>query len=147
MDGSAPADARRTSGGERGIAGRRSPTGWAHRRPAYHPLMALRAAEDVTTAPLAGLGLVGGYLVARETGIRPLGGVVLGLAGAYAGRTWLAKAGVPGAAALAGVYLGGFGVSHPLAKKVGAWPAVLGVAALSAGASYAVADRRGSGTA
>jgi hypothetical protein len=104
--------------------------------------MKLRAAEDVSTAPLAGLGLVGGYLVARESGIRPLGGAVLGLAGLYAGRTWLAKAGAPGAAVLSVIYLGGFGASHPLARKIGAWPAVLGVAAVSAAASYAVADRR-----
>ena len=104
--------------------------------------MKLRAAEDVSTAPLTGLGLVGGYLVARESGIRPLGGAVLGLAGLYAGRTWLAKAGAPGAAVLSVIYLGGFGASHPLARKIGAWPAVLGVAAVSAAASYAVADRR-----
>jgi hypothetical protein len=104
--------------------------------------MGLRAAEDVSTAPVAALGLVGGYLVARETGVRPLGGVVLGLAGLYAGRTWLAKTGVPGTAALSALYLGGFGASHPLAKKVGAWPAVLGVAAVSAAASHLVADRR-----
>ena len=104
--------------------------------------MQLRDAADVTTAPIAALGLVGGYVAARETGIRPLGGVVLGLAGAYAGRSWLAKAGAPAAAGLAAVYLGGFGASHPLAKRIGAWPAVLGVAALSAGASWVVADRR-----
>jgi len=104
--------------------------------------MKLKAAGDVSTAPLAGLGLVAGYLTARETGIRPLGGVVLGLAGLYAGRTWVARAGWPGAAALSVIYLGGFGASHPLAKKVGAWPAVLGVAAVSAAASYVVADRR-----
>lgn len=104
--------------------------------------MKLRAARDVSTAPLAGFGLVGGFLAARETGIRPLGGVVLGLTGLYAGRTWLAKAGAPGAAALSAVYLGGFGASHPLAKKIGAWPAVLAVSAVSAAASYLVADRR-----
>ena len=104
--------------------------------------MKLKAAADVSTAPLAGLGLIGGYLTARESGIRPLGGVVLGLAGLYAGRTWVARAGWPGAAALSVIYLGGFGASHPLAKKVGAWPAVLGVAAVSAAASYVVADRR-----
>jgi len=104
--------------------------------------MQLAQATDVTTAPIAALGLVGGYVVARESGIRPLGGVVLGAAGLYAGRTWLAKAGGAGAAGLAAVYLGGFGASHPLAKKIGAWPAVLTVAALSAAASWAVADRR-----
>jgi hypothetical protein len=104
--------------------------------------MQLRDATDVTTAPIAALGLVGGYVVARESGVRPLGGVVLGAAGLYAGRTWLAKAGGAGAVALSAVYLGGFAASHPLAKKVGAWPSVLAVAALSAAASWVVADRR-----
>lgn len=104
--------------------------------------MQLRDAADVTTAPIAALGLVGGYVAARETGIRPLGGVVLGAAGLYAGRTWLAKVGTPATAGLAALYLGGFGASHPLAKKIGAWPSVLAVAAVSAAASWAVADRR-----
>ncbi|MGA3489314.1 hypothetical protein ACK8GG_15020 [Micromonosporaceae bacterium DT55] len=103
--------------------------------------MSLRPAEEVRTAPLAALGLVGGFLVARETGVRPLGGAVLGLAGLYAGRTWLAKTGPAGTAALSAIYLGGFGASHPLAKKIGAWPAVLGVAGVSALASYLLADR------
>lgn len=104
--------------------------------------MTLRAPQDVSTAPIAALGLIGGFVTARESGIRPLGGAVLAVAGLYAGRSWVAKAGGPRAAALAAVYLGGFGLSHPLAKKVGAWPAVLGVAALSSGASHLVADRR-----
>jgi hypothetical protein len=104
--------------------------------------MQLRDAADVTTAPIAALGLVGGYVVARESGVRPLGGVVLGAAGLYAGRTWVAKAGGAGAAGLAVVYLGSFGASHVLARKIGAWPSVLVVAAVSAAASWAVADRR-----
>lgn len=99
-------------------------------------------ARDVTTAPLAAVGLIGGYVAARESGIRPLGGVVLGAAGLFAGRTWLAKVGPGGTAGLAALYLGGFGASHVLAKKIGAWPAVLAVTAVSAGASWAVADRR-----
>jgi len=104
--------------------------------------MQLRDAADVTTAPIAALGLVGGFVAARETGIRPLGGVVLGLAGVYAGRSWMAKAGRAATAGLAAVYLGGFGASHPLAKRIGAWPSVLTVAAASAAASWVVADRR-----
>lgn len=104
--------------------------------------MALRDAHLVQTAPVTALGLVGGYLSARESGIRPLGGVVLGAAGLFAGRTWLAKTGPATTAALSVIYLGGFGASHPLAKKVGAWPAVLGVAAVSAAASYALVDRK-----
>jgi hypothetical protein len=104
--------------------------------------MALRDAHLVQTAPVTALGLVGGYLTARETGIRPLGGLVLGGAGLLAGRSWLAKTDPATTAALSAIYLGGFGASHPLAKKVGAWPAVLGVAALSAAASYVLSDRR-----
>lgn len=40
----------------------------------------------VPTAPIAAGSLVGGYLVARETGVRPLGGVVLAAGGAYCTR-------------------------------------------------------------
>ncbi len=104
--------------------------------------MPLRPASDVTTAPIAALGLVGGYLVAAETGIRPLGGLVLGAAGLYAGRSWLVRAGAPATVALSAVYLGGFAGSHVLAKRIGAWPAVLTVAAASAATSWALADRR-----
>ena len=60
-------------------------------------------ASSVSTAPVAALGLIGGYLTARETGIRPLGGVLLGAAGLYAGRTWLVKRGPGVAAALSAV--------------------------------------------
>ena len=104
--------------------------------------MPLAPAASVTTAPLTALGLLGGYLVARETGIRPLGGVVLGAAGAYAGRTWLAKRGPGVTAALSALYVLGFGASHPLARRIGAWPSVVVVTALSAGASWLAVDRR-----
>lgn len=103
--------------------------------------MNLKQAEDVQTAPLVAVGLIGGWLTARETGIRPLGGVILGAAGAYAARTWAAKTGAAGATALTAAYLGAFGLSHPLAKKIGAWPAVLAVTAASAGAA-AIADAK-----
>ena len=94
------------------------------------------------TAPLVAGGLIGGYLVARETGIRPLGGVVLGTAGALAVRSWLRTTDPATTAVLTAVYLGGFGASHPLAKRIGAWPAVLTAAGTSAGLSWALADRR-----
>jgi hypothetical protein len=98
---------------------------------------------SIPTAPVVAAGLVGGYLVARETGVRPLGGAVLGTAGVVAGRRWLRTAGPATTALLSGVYLGGFGASHALAKKIGAWPAVLTVAAASATASWLLVDRRG----
>ena len=93
------------------------------------------------TAPIVAASLVGGYLVARETGIRPLGGAVLAAGGVAAGRQWRRTVGPARTALLAGVYLGGFGASHPLAKKIGAWPAVLTAAGSSAVASWALSDR------
>lgn len=102
----------------------------------------LLPATEVHTAPVVALGLLGGYVVARESGIRALGGGVLAGCGGLALRTWLAKAGGPAAAGLSALYVLGFGLSHPLAKKIGAWPSVAAVTAVSAAASYAVADRR-----
>ncbi len=99
-------------------------------------------ARAVRSAPVTAFGLIGGYLTARETGVRPLGGVVLAAAGVYAGRTWAATAGAGTTAALTALYLGGFGASHPLAKKIGAWPAVLSVTGVAAGAAWALVDRR-----
>ncbi|HRW37163.1 MAG: hypothetical protein KDB04_01235 [Acidimicrobiales bacterium] len=96
----------------------------------------------IPTAPIVAGSLVGGYLVARETKVRPLGGAVLLAGGLVAGRSWLRTAGAGRAVALTAIYLGGFGASHPLAKKVGAWPSVLGVAAVSGVSAWALADRR-----
>jgi len=95
----------------------------------------------IPTAPVVAGSLVAGYLVARETGIRPLGGVVLAAGGAFATRSWVKTRGPVTAGILLTTYLGGFGASHPLAKKIGAWPAVLSVAALSGTAAYVLADR------
>lgn len=94
------------------------------------------------TAPIVAGSLVGGYVVARATKIRPLGGAVLAAGGAVAAREWNRVAGPTASAALTAVYLGGFGASHPLAKKIGPWPAVLGAAAVSGLAAWAVSDRR-----
>jgi hypothetical protein len=98
-------------------------------------------AAAVPTAPVAAAGLLGGYAVARFSRQRPLGGVVLAAAGAWCAREWTDRAGAPTAAGLTALYLAGFGASHPLAKKIGAWPAVLTVAAASAAASHLLADR------
>jgi len=88
-------------------------------------------------------GLIGGYGVARWTKRRPLGGVALAAAGAVAAKGWRDKAGNGTAAALGGLYVAAFAGSHPLAKKVGAWPSVFGVAGVVAAASWVLADRRG----
>ncbi|MFD9123721.1 hypothetical protein [Kitasatospora sp. NPDC059571] len=48
---------------------------------------------------------------------------------------WRRQAGPGTAAALTGLYLAAFGGSHPLAKRIGAWPSVLTVAGVVAAAS------------
>nr|WP_307071686.1 MULTISPECIES: hypothetical protein [unclassified Streptomyces] len=97
----------------------------------------------IPSAALAATGLVGGFGVARWTGRRELGGVVLAAAGTAAALRWRQAAGGKAAGALGAAYVAAFAGSHPLAKKVGAWPSVLGVAGAVALASWAVADRRG----
>lgn len=104
--------------------------------------MELRPADQVNTAAVVAFGLTGGFLTGRESGIRPLAGVVLLAAGALAGRTWLKKAGPGVTGGLALLYLAGFGASHPLAKRIGAWPSVLAVTAVNAAASHLLVDRR-----
>lgn len=104
----------------------------------------LKDAKDVNTASLVITGLVGGWLTARETGIRPLGGVLLMAAGLWAGRSWLAKGGVPLAAGLGATYVAAFGLSHPLAKKIGAWPSVIAVTTVASGAACVLSDLKSS---
>ncbi|MGV9878310.1 hypothetical protein [Streptomyces sp. NPDC003006] len=93
-------------------------------------------------AVVAASGLIGGYGAARLTKKRPLGGAVLAAAGAVAARQWREAAGGKTAAALTAAYVAGFAGSHPLAKKVGAWPAVFSVAGGVGIASWVLADRR-----
>ncbi|HIW91813.1 MAG TPA: hypothetical protein H9870_09165 [Candidatus Corynebacterium avicola] len=104
--------------------------------------MKLNKAKDVNTAPLVALGLVGGWVTARETGIRPLGTVPMIAALGWANRTWVAKGGAPLAIGLTSGFLGAFGVSHPLAKKMGAWPSVITVTAAAAGAAHFLSDAK-----
>ncbi|MFC4328425.1 hypothetical protein ACFPC0_11360 [Streptomyces andamanensis] len=96
----------------------------------------------IPTAAVAATGLVGGYGVARWTKKRQLGGAVLAVAGTAAAQQWRRQAGGRAAGALTAAYVAAFAGSHPLAKKVGAWPSVFGVAGAVALASWAVADRR-----
>jgi len=97
--------------------------------------------SGVSASTVAAGGLVGGYAIARWTRRRELGGVALAAAGAVAAREWRQSAGTGTAAALTGAYLAAFAGSHPLAKKVGAWPAVFTVAGGVAALSWAVTAR------
>ena len=73
-----------------------------------------------------------GYAFAVATGSRPLGGLVLLAGGLWCIRVWLLRDGRRTAAALTGVALGAFVLSHLVALVTGAWPAVLIVAAVTA---------------
>ena len=95
------------------------------------------------TAPVVATGLVGGYAIARFSGRRELGGLFLAACGLWSAREWN-RVGGPGLAVGLGLtYAGAFGASHPLAKRIGAWPSVGVVTVVASGAAAALADRRG----
>ena len=96
----------------------------------------------IPTAPIAAGSLIGGYLVARTTRVRPLGAVPLVIGGSWCTKQWRDRAGAPAAGGLLAIFLGAFGGSHPLAKRIGPWLSVISVAALSGLASWLMADRR-----
>lgn len=88
---------------------------------------------------LAAAGLLGGFAAARYSGRRELGGLVFAAAGTAAAPQWKRAAGPKGAAVLGAIYAAALGGSHPLAKKMGAWPAVLTVTAATVLASEVIA--------
>jgi hypothetical protein len=94
------------------------------------------------TSPVVASGLIGGFAIARYSGRRELGGIFLAACGAWSGREWNRAGGPALAAGLGLTYVAAFGVSHPLAKKIGAWPSVFAVTAVAAGAAAITADRR-----
>ena len=105
--------------------------------------MGTDAVRRTALAPsaVAALGLVGGFATARSSGRRNLGGLVFALAGAWSAREWARTSGAGVAAGLTAGYVAAMGVSHPLAKRIGAWPSVLAVTAATVVASR-VATRR-----
>jgi hypothetical protein len=88
--------------------------------------------SSLLTPLITSAGLIGGFQTARATKNRPLGGAVLAAAGAAAFTLWKRDAGTGTASALTVAYLAAFGLSHPLAKKIGAWPAVYTVTGATA---------------
>jgi hypothetical protein len=89
-------------------------------------------------AAIAALTLVLGFAVADVTGNRALGGVVLVLGGAVCARLMSRGAGWPRTLLTLGVVVALFVGSHPLGRVLGAWPAVLVVAAAAGGVAYAL---------
>ncbi|MBY4109598.1 hypothetical protein HQO82_06190 [Rhodococcus fascians] len=96
------------------------------------------ARRSFATSALAAGGLLGGFAVARRSHNRQLGGGVLAAVGVACTTQWQKSSGSARAGALLGTYLTAFGASHPLAKKIGAWPAVGTVAAVTAVTSMVV---------
>ncbi|WP_417215454.1 hypothetical protein [Arthrobacter sp.] len=98
--------------------------------------------SSISIAALTTAGLIGGFQTARSTGNRPLGGAVLAAAGAAAFASCRRDAGSGRAAVLTTTYLVGFGASHPLARKIGAWPAVYTVTGATALLALVLGRRR-----
>jgi hypothetical protein len=92
------------------------------------------------TAPIAAFGLIAGYGVAVASGSRPLGGVVLAACGLVCIWIWLRRDGRGPAIRLTVAGLVAFALSHVLALAIGAWPAVVLAAAVTAALCWRVSD-------
>jgi hypothetical protein len=95
----------------------------------------MSAASTSVPSAVAAAGLVGGFLVARRTGRRELGGALFAAAGAWCARDWYRARGPVTAAGLSALYLAAMGGSHPLAKRIGPWPSVAAVTAVTVAAA------------
>jgi hypothetical protein len=98
--------------------------------------------RPVPTAPIAAGSFVLGYAFVAATGSRALGGVVLLIGGAWCAHAWLRRHDGRTAGALLALAFCGFIVSHLLGLLIGAWPAVLLVAATVGAAVWVRADAR-----
>jgi hypothetical protein len=92
----------------------------------------------VPSSAVAAFGLIGGFLAGRWTGRRDLGGALFVAAGAWCAREWYRESGPVAAAGLSALYTAGMGGSHPLAKRIGAWPSVAVVTAVTVAAAELV---------
>ena len=102
------------------------------------------------TWPIAAGSMVLAFAVADVTGVRPLGGLVLVLAGAWCAQRWRPRIGLGATIGLLAFWLGCFVASHALADVLGTWGAVLSTASAVGAAVWTVSDRaarRGGGPA
>jgi hypothetical protein len=102
-----------------------------------------RARTRFPSSLLVAVGLVAGFAVAQGTGIRALGGAILLGTGLAAARLWVRRRGWAVAVGLGLLYLAAFVLSHVLTLGLGvpAWASVAIVTLVSAGLTWAVADR------
>ncbi|HEY2161458.1 MAG TPA: hypothetical protein VGH24_09140 [Solirubrobacteraceae bacterium] len=94
------------------------------------------------TAMLSAVGLIAGYGVAVATGSRPLGGVVLAACGLACVAIWARRHDTRTVALLTGGGLVAFALSHALGELIGAWPAVLLTAGVTAAVYWRFSDSR-----
>ena len=85
--------------------------------------------HPVAVSALSAGSLVAGFAVAQATGVRALGGLVLVGGAAVCAVAWRRRLGTGPTVALLVVFLLSFVMAHVLAPVIGAWPAVLVVAA------------------
>lgn len=100
--------------------------------------MRMNDARRSIPSAVAALGLTGGFLAARRTGRREVGGALFTAAGAWCAREWYRASGPLCAAGLTALYAAAMAGSHPLAKRIGAWPSVLAVTTATVAAAEAV---------
>ncbi len=86
--------------------------------------------RQLSTWSIAAGALLLGFGVAQASGVRALGGLVLFAGALWCGLRWRRAHGLPRALALVLVFLAGFVAAHPLGHLLGAWPAVVLVAAV-----------------
>jgi len=100
--------------------------------------------RPLPSAPLAAGTLLGGWAAVEATGSRPVGGVVLLTGGLCCAAVWRRRHGIRTALELTGVGFAAFVLSHVLALAIGAWPAVVTLAAITAAIVWLKADAPGS---
>jgi hypothetical protein len=98
--------------------------------------------STLPTAPIAATGLIVGFGVALLSGSRALGGVVLAICGVACIAIWLRRDGRGTAIVLTIAGLLAFALSHLLGLVIGAWPAVLLTAVVTAALYWRVSDSR-----
>lgn len=81
--------------------------------------------RSVPPALLSSAGLIGGFAVTRVQRHRSWSGLVAGAGGLAAVESCRRRSGAGRALLLGGAYAAGLVGSHPLARRIGAWPAVV----------------------
>lgn len=99
---------------------------------------AMSSTPLVPSSAVAAFGLTGGFLAGRWTRRRDLAGVLFAAAGVWCVRDWYRTSGPLAAAGLSALYTASMGGSHPLAKRIGAWPSVAVVTVVTVAADELV---------